>query len=112
MQEVLFRAYFSEGRNVSSDDVLKELVSEVGLNPNEALAALSDTKYIHEFEEAIKQTKLKGIGTMSVAAIEGMHFGFWEGRGGMKAQTSVQLARSVSWLERFGRQRTSLTGQN
>lgn len=68
MQEVLFRAYFSEGRNVSSDDVLKELVGEVGLNPNEALAALSDTKYIHEFEEAIKQTKVKGmtcIATMS-----------------------------------------------
>jgi predicted DsbA family dithiol-disulfide isomerase len=60
MQEVLFRAYFSEGRNVSSDDVLKELVSEVGLNPNEALGALADTKYIREFEEAIKETKLKG----------------------------------------------------
>ena len=61
MQEVLFRAYFSEGRNVSSDDVLKELVSEVGLNPNEALAALSDSKYIREFEEGIGQTKMKGI---------------------------------------------------
>lgn len=61
MQEVLFRAYFSEGRNVSADGVLKELVSEVGLNPNEALSALSDSKYIREFEEGIKQTKLKGM---------------------------------------------------
>lgn len=61
MQEVLFRAYFSEGRNVSSNDVLKELVSEVGLNPNEALAALSDSKYVREFEDDIKQTKLKGM---------------------------------------------------
>lgn len=61
MQEILFRAYFSEGRDVSSDEVLKELVSEVGLNPNEALAALSEKEYVENFEEGIKQTKTKGL---------------------------------------------------
>lgn len=60
MQEVLFRAYFSEGRNVASDDVLKDLVSEVGLDADKALASLKDTKFVHEFEKGIKETQNKG----------------------------------------------------
>ena len=61
MQESLFRAYFSEGQNINKDDVLKKLVSEVGLDSKEAMAALSDLKYIRQFEEDIGQTKSKGI---------------------------------------------------
>ena len=61
MQEALFRAYFAEGRNVSSDDVLRELVTEVGLDPNKALAAPSDKNYVRDFEDTIKESKLKGI---------------------------------------------------
>lgn len=61
MQEVLFRAYFAEGRNVSSDEVLKELVEEVGLDSEKALAALTDTEYVTEFEEGIKESRVKGI---------------------------------------------------
>lgn len=60
MQEVLFRAYFSEGRNVASDEVLKDLVCEVGLDANEALASLSDRDYVCEFEKGIKEVQSKG----------------------------------------------------
>lgn len=60
MQEVLFRAYFSDGRDVSSDDVLKELVSEVGLDPDQAMAAIADKEYVREFDEGIKESKIKG----------------------------------------------------
>lgn len=60
LQEVLFRAYFADGLNVSSDEVLRELVKEVKLDEEEAMAALSNKKYAHEFEEAIKETKRKG----------------------------------------------------
>ena len=60
MQEVLFRAYFSEGKNVSSDEVLKGLVEEVGLDADKALAALRDTEYVSEFEKGIKESYAKG----------------------------------------------------
>lgn len=60
LQEALFRAYFSEGRDVSSDQVLGELVREVGLNPEEALAALTDKSYVKEFEKGIEETRTKG----------------------------------------------------
>lgn len=60
MQEVLFRSYFSDGRNVSADDVLRELVSEVGLDPDKAIAALTDEEYVREFEEGVVESKQKG----------------------------------------------------
>ena len=60
MQEVLFKAYFSEGRNVSSSDVLKELAGEVGLDQDKAIAALTDKACVQKFEEGIKETKIKG----------------------------------------------------
>ena len=63
MQEVLFRAYFADGLNVSSDDVLRELVSEVGLDPDKAIAALKDKKYVREFDEGVKESKMKGTHT-------------------------------------------------
>ena len=60
LQEVLFQAYFSEGQNVSSDKVLKELASKVGLDTDKAMAALSDKQYACDFEEGIKESKMKG----------------------------------------------------
>lgn len=61
MQEVLFRAYFAEGRNVSSDQILKELVEEVGLDSDKAIDALRDSEYVSAFEKGIKETFTKGI---------------------------------------------------
>ena len=60
MQEALFHTYFAEGCNVSSDEVLRRVVSEVGLSVDEAMAALSDSKYVRRFEDGIKETKTKG----------------------------------------------------
>ncbi len=60
MQEALFKAYFSEGRDVSSSKVLKELAGKVGLDQDKAIAALSEKKYMRKFEEGIKETKTKG----------------------------------------------------
>ena len=61
MQEALFKAYFTDGRNVSSNDVLRELAGEVGLDQDKAVAALSEKKYVRKFEEGIKETKTKGL---------------------------------------------------
>lgn len=61
MQEVLFRAYFADGQNVSSDGVLRELAGEVGLDVEKAMAALGDTEAVKEFEEGVREAQRKGM---------------------------------------------------
>ena len=61
MQEILFRAYFSEGKNVTSDAVLRELASEAGLNVDKAMTAVKSSKASDKFEEAIKESLRKGV---------------------------------------------------
>ena len=60
MQEVLFRAYFTDGQNVSSDEVLKELAREVGLDVDKAMEALRDTEAVRDFEKGVKDAQTKG----------------------------------------------------
>ncbi len=61
VQEALFQAYFSEGSDVSSDDVLREIAQRVGLDGSQAVAALSSTEHQYDFEEGIKEAKQKGV---------------------------------------------------
>ena len=48
LQENLFRAYFAEGRNVNSVEVLSELLKESGLDVAEALRVLEDEAAIEK----------------------------------------------------------------
>lgn len=60
MQEILFRSYFSEGKNVTSDDILKGLASEASLDTDKAMAAIKSSKASDKFEEDIKESLRKG----------------------------------------------------
>jgi len=60
MQEILFRSYFSEGKNVNSEPVLRALLEEVGLDPDKALASLQDKEAVQHFEEGIREALRKG----------------------------------------------------
>ena len=57
---MLFRAYFAEGRNVNSEEVLAELLGEVGLDKDKALASIKDTTAQREFEEGVEEAMNKG----------------------------------------------------
>ena len=61
VQEALFHAYFSEGLDVSSDSVLKEIAERVGLNGDKALAALATAEHQKGFEDGIKEAQGKGV---------------------------------------------------
>lgn len=61
IQEALFHAYFTDGADVSSDNVLKEIAEQVGLDGNTALTAISSTEHLQDFEEGIKEAKQKGL---------------------------------------------------
>ena len=66
MVETLFRAYFSEGRNIGDADVLAELASEAGIDRAHAEALLAGTEGAAEVagdEEVAMRAGLSGVPT-------------------------------------------------
>ena len=61
MQEILFRAYFKEGKNITSDSVLRELASEAGLDVEKALSCIKNSELSDKFEEDVKESLKKGV---------------------------------------------------
>ncbi len=60
----LMKAYFSEGKDVSNRDVLKQVLLDVGLNADDALAKLDDEVAIKEIK--VRQLYWKNLGVKSV----------------------------------------------
>ena len=58
--QILFRSYFSEGKNVNSEPVLRAMLEEVGLDPEKALASLQDKAAVQCFEDGIREAMRKG----------------------------------------------------
>ena len=63
----LMKVYFSEGKDVSDKNILKQALVDVGLNAEEALSKLNDEKAIEEVRT--KQDYWKGMGISSVPTI-------------------------------------------
>jgi protein disulfide-isomerase len=63
-EEVLFYAYFTEGKNLSNTSILVELGQKIGLNSSEIISALEDKRFeknvIKDIEEA-QQIGVKGV---------------------------------------------------
>lgn len=57
----LFRAYFSEGRNVSEADVLVDCATETGLDAAGARALLTGNEYADEVRESQRRAQRRGI---------------------------------------------------
>jgi predicted DsbA family dithiol-disulfide isomerase len=51
----LFRAYFAEGRHVGHIDELLEIAAQIGLDPDDARAALAESRYGADVEADIRQ---------------------------------------------------------
>ena len=57
---MLFRAYFSDGQNIADEGVLRNLLSEVGLDGERGMAALQDTAVVKEYEDEVRLASRKG----------------------------------------------------
>ncbi|WP_266159700.1 DsbA family oxidoreductase [Dyella silvatica] len=57
----LLKAYFTEGEDISSRDVLLRIVGEAGLDTNEARAVLSENRYADEVREQEQFYQAQGI---------------------------------------------------
>ncbi|MEH6346450.1 MAG: DsbA family oxidoreductase [Bermanella sp.] len=62
----LFKAYFSEGKDISQLDILLEVVESVGLDKLEAQIVLKDEKYKNIVKD--EESKYKSMGIQSVPA--------------------------------------------
>ncbi|HVC44693.1 MAG TPA: DsbA family oxidoreductase [Candidatus Binataceae bacterium] len=68
-EERVFRAYFSEGRNIGSAAVLGDLAAEVGLKPDDLTVAFESNRYhdrLHENTHEAHERGVSGVPTFYV----------------------------------------------
>ncbi len=73
MAEVLFRAYFEQGRHVGRIDDLVELGVEAGLDPDVTRAALESHEYVGDVQADIAQAVAYGIRGVPFFVIDGRY---------------------------------------
>ena len=73
MAEVLFRAYFEQGRHVGRIDELVELGVEAGLDPDVTRAALESHEYVGDVQADIAQAVAYGIRGVPFFVIDGRY---------------------------------------
>ncbi len=61
IEESLFKAHFSDGKNIGSISVLEELAENIGLNRTEVIALLSSNEKTEEVMKDIKEAQALGI---------------------------------------------------
>ena len=60
-EEILFKAYFTDGKNLASLEVLTTLAQEIGLHPQEAQQAFTDPQYTQKAQQEINEAKQIGV---------------------------------------------------
>lgn len=61
IEERLFKAFFTEGKNVADTETLTQLGKEVGLDENELQAAFSDDQYLYQMKQDIQEGANLGV---------------------------------------------------
>lgn len=61
IEEHLFKAYFTEGKNVDDEKTLVELGKEIGLEESEVRLALRDLNYLSEVDKDIREAQQIGV---------------------------------------------------
>jgi predicted DsbA family dithiol-disulfide isomerase len=69
----LFRANFVEGLNLGDDAVLREMAARAGLDPDEAMAALEEPRYVERVEAAFGRSRQIGITGVPTFIVEGKY---------------------------------------
>ena len=67
LKQALFTAHFTEGRNISNNEVLADIAAEIGLDRTEAVAVLEDQRFAQDVRELEQHWQRQGV--QSVPAI-------------------------------------------
>ncbi|MCT9820027.1 DsbA family oxidoreductase [Microbacterium sp. W1N] len=95
MSERLMSAYFTEGKHVGRIDDLVQLAAEVGLDADEARAALESQRYLDAVRADQAQATAYGIQGVPFFVVDGK-YGV---SGAQPAEAFTQIARQV-WAEK------------
>ena len=69
----LFRVNFVEGGNLGADAVLMEATGRVGLNPEQAMAALDRPEYLERVQGAIRRSRQIGVTGVPTFIVDGKY---------------------------------------
>lgn len=61
LEEKLFLAYFTEGKNTADHSILLQIAKEIGLDEKEASEVLNNTTYSNEVEQDIYEAQQVGV---------------------------------------------------
>lgn len=67
----VFRAYFVQDRNIGSPEVLGELVADLGLDPADLRAALTEQRYREEVQAQYREAREIGVTAVPTFVAEG-----------------------------------------
>ena len=73
LQHALFKAYFTDGQNPGSHEVLVRVAGEVGLNPDAARELLASDRYASEVREREQFYQQQGIHSVPAIIITDRH---------------------------------------
>ena len=73
LKERLLAAYFVEGRHLGRVEVLADLAAEVGLDRDEAVAALTDHRYLADVKADVVQATAYGINGVPFFVLDGKY---------------------------------------
>lgn len=103
MEEQLFKAYFTDGKNIADHNVLAELAANTGLDKEEVLSVLNSDAYTAEVQadvEAAARLRINGVPFFVVNSKYGVS-------GAQPSETFVQ-ALNKAWAE-YEQEHGSLT---
>lgn len=69
--EGVFRAFFTQCKDIGRREVLLEVASDSGLDPDELVSALDAKRYLPHLEETIRAARSMGIVSVPAFVIEG-----------------------------------------
>jgi len=60
-EEALFKAYFTEGKNIDDQETLAQLAQDLGLNKEEAISALQNKTLLQNVQKDIREAQEIGV---------------------------------------------------
>lgn len=60
-EEILFRAFFTEGKNIADIETLTQAGKEIGLDENDLKVAFTDEKYAYQVNQDIQEARNIGV---------------------------------------------------
>lgn len=73
LKQALFSAHFTEGRNISNNEVLADIAAETGLDRADALAVLEDQRFAEEVRANEQHWQRQGIQSVPAVIFNEQH---------------------------------------